>query len=146
MKQLLRGHFLPIDYEQMLYVQYQHCSQGLRIVNDYTEEFYRLNARNNLNELANQIITRYIGGLKDAIQDKLELNAIWSLLQAVSYALKAEMQLSRYNHSRSSQRGFEISTENNKHPSQAAANSSKQLTTPPSGFSKSTHYCWPKGK
>ncbi|PKU77096.1 hypothetical protein MA16_Dca001702 [Dendrobium catenatum] len=97
MKQLLRGHYLPTDYEQMLYQQYQHCRQGNRSVNDYTEEFYRLSARNNLNETANQLVARYIGGLKDSIQDKLELNSVWSLSQAVNYALKVEMQALRHN-------------------------------------------------
>ncbi|PKU86182.1 hypothetical protein MA16_Dca002013 [Dendrobium catenatum] len=95
MKQLLRSHFLPTDYEQMLYLRYQHCNQGSRTVNEYTEEFYRLSARNNLNENTTQIVARYIGGLKDAIQDKLELNSVWSLSQAFNFALKAEMQLSR---------------------------------------------------
>ncbi|XP_028553218.1 uncharacterized protein LOC114580290 [Dendrobium catenatum] len=95
MKQLLRAHFLPTDYEQMLYLRYQHCVQGSRTVNDYTEEFYRLSARNNLNKNTNQMVARYIGGLKDAIQDKLELNSIWSLSQAVNFALKAEIQLAR---------------------------------------------------
>ncbi|PKU87240.1 hypothetical protein MA16_Dca009388 [Dendrobium catenatum] len=125
MKQLLRGHFLPIDFEQMLYVQYQHCSQGSRTVNDYTEEFYRLSARNNLNESANQIVARYIGGLKDAIQDKLELNAIWSLSQAVNYALKAEMQMSRNSHSRSNRRTTEHSVEFSKQHFPNAASATK---------------------
>lgn len=75
----LAENYLPTDYEQMLYQQYQHCRQGNRSVNDYTEEFYCLSARNNLNEMVNQLVARYIGGLKDAIQDKLELNTIWSL-------------------------------------------------------------------
>ncbi|XP_028549168.1 uncharacterized protein LOC110102806 [Dendrobium catenatum] len=107
MKQLLRGHFLPTDYEQMLYLKYQHCTQGARSVNDYTEEFYRLSARNNLHESENQLVARYIGGLKDPIQDKLELNSVWSLSQAVNFALKAESQMQRqaksYSHRRQSQ-------------------------------------------
>lgn len=70
MKQILRAHFLLEDYEQILYLQYQRCSQISRSVNEHTEEFYKLNARINLNESSQQLIARYIGGLRDAIQDK----------------------------------------------------------------------------
>ncbi|XP_020697731.1 uncharacterized protein LOC110110544 [Dendrobium catenatum] len=77
--------------------------KGQRTVNEYTEEFYRLSARNNLQESENQLVARYIGGLKDLIQDKLELNSVWTLSQAVNFALKAENQLLR--HSRGSASG-----------------------------------------
>lgn len=50
MKQQLRNQFLPFDYEQQLYVQYQHYYQGTCSVNAYTEDFYRLSARNCLRE------------------------------------------------------------------------------------------------
>ncbi|XP_020679500.1 uncharacterized protein LOC110097468 [Dendrobium catenatum] len=96
LKQLMRRHFLPTDFEQLLYLQYQQCRQGSRPVHEYTEEFYRLSARNNLLESENQLVARYIGGLKDSLQDKLELNSIWSLSQAVNFALKAENQLQRH--------------------------------------------------
>ncbi|XP_020694313.1 uncharacterized protein LOC110108140 [Dendrobium catenatum] len=76
MKQLLQSHYLPTDYDQILYMKFQQCTQGQRSVSDYTEEFYRLSARNNLNESANQIVARYVGGLKEPIQDKLELNSL----------------------------------------------------------------------
>ncbi|XP_028547507.1 uncharacterized protein LOC110099598, partial [Dendrobium catenatum] len=104
MKQLMRGHFLPTDYEQMLFHQYQHCSQGQRTVSDYTEEFYRLSARNNLRESENQLVARYTGGLREAVQDKLQLNSLWTLSQAVNFALKAELQLSKQSKSYSSRR------------------------------------------
>ncbi|PKU79630.1 putative mitochondrial protein [Dendrobium catenatum] len=104
MKQLLRGHFLPTDYEQMLYLRYQHCVQGLRTVNEYTEEFYRLSARNNLQETENQLVARFVGGLREQLQEKLEMNSIWSLSQAVNFALKAEAQLQRHSRSYSSRR------------------------------------------
>ncbi|XP_028552635.1 uncharacterized protein LOC110101527 [Dendrobium catenatum] len=114
MKQLLRGHFLPTDYEQLLYMQYQHCSQGSRSVNEYTEEFYRLSARNNLNESTNQLVARYVEGLKEAIQDKLELSTVWSLSQAVNYALKEEMQLARQGRSSQGKRVMEQTVESNR--------------------------------
>ncbi|PKU77966.1 uncharacterized protein LOC114579829 [Dendrobium catenatum] len=95
MKQLLRTQFLPTDFEQILYMRYQHCSQGARSVSEYTEEFNRLSARNDLNESTNQLVARYIGGLKDSIQDQLELNSVWSLPQAVNLAMKIEVQQNR---------------------------------------------------
>ncbi|KAI0530516.1 hypothetical protein KFK09_000060 [Dendrobium nobile] len=126
MKQLLRGHYLPTDYEQMLYLQYQHCVQGNRSVNDYTEEFYRLSARNNLNESTNQLVARYIGGLREAIQDKLELNTIWSLSQAVNYAIKEEMQLSRHTRGSQSRRNSETIAEQNRFSNSVTPTSNKQ--------------------
>lgn len=77
----------------MLYLQYKHCNQGGRPLNDYTKEFYWLSARSNLKESTYQLVARYVGGLKEAIQDKLELNTLWSLSQAANYALKAKLQL-----------------------------------------------------
>jgi len=50
MKKLMKLQFLPPDYKQRLYQQYQNCRQGSRSVNGYTEEFYRQNSRNNLSE------------------------------------------------------------------------------------------------
>ncbi|XP_020702838.1 uncharacterized protein LOC110114328 [Dendrobium catenatum] len=117
MKQLLRAHFLPTDYEQMLYLKYQHCSQNHWSVSEYTEEFYSLSARNDLNETTNQLVARYIGGLKDIIQDKLELNSVWSLSQAVNFALKTEMQLARHGKGSSNRRStVETRFENAKSP------------------------------
>ncbi|XP_020674167.2 uncharacterized protein LOC110093578 [Dendrobium catenatum] len=95
LKQMMRSHFLPTDYEQLLYVRYQHYTQNHITVSECTEEFYRLSARNNLHESEKQLVARYIRGLKEAIQDKLELNSVWTLSQAVNFSLKAELQLNR---------------------------------------------------
>ncbi|XP_020696471.1 uncharacterized protein LOC110109634 [Dendrobium catenatum] len=133
MKQLLRGQYLPTDYEQMLYVQYQqYCVQGNRSVNEYTEEFYRLSARNNLNETANQMVARFIGGLKETIQDKLVLNDVWSLSQAVNYALKIEMQLSRPNKGGHYRRNPEVMAENSRPNSVVTPQINKQQNVSPS--------------
>lgn len=95
MKQLLRGHFLPTDYEQILYLQYQRCSQDSRSISAYKEKFYRLNTRVNLNESTQQLIARFIGGLCESIQDKLKLNSVWSLSQAINFTYKVELQINR---------------------------------------------------
>ncbi|KAI0507593.1 hypothetical protein KFK09_013719 [Dendrobium nobile] len=127
LKQLMRRHFLPTDFEQLLYLQYQQCRQGNRPVHEYTEEFYRLSARNNLSESENQLVARYIGGLKESIQEKLELNSVWSLSQAVNFALKAESQLQRHYRTSLPRRSFVDSTAG---PSKTGTPPAKSPTVP----------------
>ena len=64
MRQLLRNRFLPPDYDQMLYKQYQNWKQSNCSIFEYTKEFYRLNARNDLAETESQQVAQYISGLK----------------------------------------------------------------------------------
>lgn len=64
--------------------------QGANSVNQHIEEFYRLSARNNLNEIENQLIAKYSGGLNSVIRDKLELSSILILSQAGNLAQKVE--------------------------------------------------------
>ena len=90
MKGLLKGRFLPADYDQILFIQFQNCAQGNRTVSDYTEEFLRLQVRCNLAETEEQQVARYINGLNDAIQDRLMMQQIWSIDQAQALVLKAK--------------------------------------------------------
>ncbi|KAK1274112.1 hypothetical protein QJS04_geneDACA025083 [Acorus gramineus] len=86
MKQLLRQLFLPINYDQILFQQYQNCHQRNRAVRDYTEEFHRLSSHNDIVETEAQRVARYIGGLKPMIYDLVSLHLIWTLSDAVKMA------------------------------------------------------------
>lgn len=85
------GQFLHADYEQILYRVYLGCMQGSRTISDYTNEFMRLVERNNLLESENQRITRYTSSLKVALQDRIGLQNIWTLQEAINMATKAEI-------------------------------------------------------
>ncbi|CAN6338117.1 unnamed protein product [Urochloa humidicola] len=88
MKALLKARFLPADYEQILFTEFQNCTQGNRSVSDYTEEFLRLQVRCNLVETEDQQVARYINGLHEDIQEQLVMQQIWSIDQAQALALK----------------------------------------------------------
>ena len=60
MRGLLKRDFLHLDYEQILFQQYQMCCQGNRSVYDYTAEFMRLVERNDLRESEGQQAIRYL--------------------------------------------------------------------------------------
>ncbi|KAI6691341.1 hypothetical protein NL676_028169 [Syzygium grande] len=95
MKQKLKKRFLPTDYEQLLFQQFQNCRQSNRSVQAYTEEFLRLSARNNLDESEAQQTARYINGLRLNIQDRVSLHRLFSVEDAQDMARKIEMQLER---------------------------------------------------
>lgn len=91
MKQLMMEKFLPEDYEQILYKMYIECAQGKRTVTEYTAEFLRFSERNDLEETENQKVARYISGLKSSIQERIGLQIVWTVQEASSLALKAEL-------------------------------------------------------
>lgn len=63
MKKLMKARFLPPDYEQTFYNQYQTCRQWGRAIVEYIEEFHQLGAHMNLMENEQHLAARFIGGL-----------------------------------------------------------------------------------
>ena len=58
------------------FIQYQKCQQANCTMNEYTEKFYRLNAWLNFSKTKDQLIVRYIEGLKLVIQDRMALQGV----------------------------------------------------------------------
>jgi hypothetical protein len=78
-----------------MYQRLQNWSQGLKSVDEYTEEFHKLLARVDLSESDEQLVSRYIGGLRIQIQDTVNLFDHVNILSAHQRALLVEKTLAR---------------------------------------------------
>ncbi|GFY81154.1 plastid-lipid associated protein PAP [Actinidia rufa] len=76
---------------------YQGCRQGNRSVQDYDFEFNRLSGRNALTETEGQLVSRFVGGLRQDIQDLVSLHPVSTLNMAIQLAKRAELQLNRHH-------------------------------------------------
>ena len=83
--------FLSEDYKQIMYKMYIECVQGRRTVTEYTAEFFHYSESNDVGDTENQKVARYISGLKTSIQEKMGLQTVWTVAEAASLALKAEL-------------------------------------------------------
>jgi hypothetical protein len=92
MKIKMKSHFLPFGYTQTLFQRLHSLRQGMRSVDDYTEEFYLLVARNDLSETEEQMVARYLEGLRQPLQDAPSLHSLWTVYEAYQCALVAEKQ------------------------------------------------------
>lgn len=94
-KEHVQREFLPFNYSRLLYQRLQHLRQGSRSIDTYTEEFYQLLVRNDLLETNDQIVSRYIGGLRLQFQDTLNMFSPATVSEAHQRALLLEKQLNR---------------------------------------------------
>ena len=60
----MRATFLPHNYIHTLYEQLHNLKQGTQFIHEYTREFYQLVARVDLADLEDQLVSRYIGGMR----------------------------------------------------------------------------------
>ncbi|GJV67926.1 putative nucleotidyltransferase, ribonuclease H, partial [Tanacetum coccineum] len=67
MKKCMRANFIPHNYQRQMYQRLQNLKQGSKSVEDYTTEFYQLIARNDIQEIKDQLVSRYISGLRRAL-------------------------------------------------------------------------------
>ncbi|KAI3709992.1 hypothetical protein L2E82_39765 [Cichorium intybus] len=95
MKKYLRATFLPYNYPRMMYQRLQNLKQGLRTVDEYTTEFYQLLARNEIQENEDQLVARYVGGLKLQIQEVVNMFDPVCISAAHQRALIVEKQARR---------------------------------------------------
>ena len=69
----MRAAFLPHNYMCTLYQQLHNLRQGTQSIDVYTREFYQLIARVDLADSKNQLVSRYIRGIRQQFQDTLNL-------------------------------------------------------------------------
>lgn len=94
MKLKLDEKILSLDYAQTLYQKlHQLIQQPNQSVVDYTEQFYQLLSRSNLRENDDQLVARYVSGLKSKVRGELIMISLSSLEEAYQMALKAEEKL-----------------------------------------------------
>lgn len=66
-------------------------------MSEYTREFHHLRSCNNLQESEEQLVTRFVGGLKDKLKNKLAMHPQYSLTNAINVAERLERQSSCYS-------------------------------------------------
>ena len=86
----MADRFLPPNYQQELFRQYQDCKQGTRTVNKYMEKFDKLANRNDLEETKDQRISRFVHGLQVSIRNQVSLQTQYTLNEAVTLSKKIE--------------------------------------------------------
>ena len=95
MKKYLKRQFLPPDYQDLIYQEYQNCTQLCNSVSGYTKSFYRPQSYLDLNESEEYSISRYKNGLRYAIRAKLSTQSFYCLFDLVLAATHVERLVER---------------------------------------------------
>lgn len=131
MKKHMRRSFLPYNYQRTLYTKLQNLRQGSRTVDEYASDFFEMVARTTLLETEEQLVSRFLGGLRTQLQIPLQQFNPNSVSEAHQRALGMELQYkSNWNSSSSrtrflSQTPTESSVSNNNDSTVSRPNLSK---------------------
>ncbi|RVW45061.1 Transposon Ty3-I Gag-Pol polyprotein [Vitis vinifera] len=117
MKLKMKEHFLPTDYEQLIYTKLFSLKQGTKSVEEYTEEFHELSIRNQVQESDPQLAARYKAGLRMEIQLEMIAAHTYTVDDVYQLALKIEEGLKfRVSRHPSSQMGSTFSNRTTSKP------------------------------
>lgn len=105
----MKAKFMPKEYQLNLFKQLQNLRQKGISIKEYTEEFYRLSIRVGHAKDDMEKVARYINGLRNDIQDEINLLSLKTIEDAYQAGLKVEEKMlrkqSQMNRGRSSVRG-----------------------------------------
>ncbi|XP_022842035.1 uncharacterized protein LOC111365731 [Olea europaea var. sylvestris] len=97
LKKHMKKQFLPYNHVRTMYQKLQNLRQGMKAVDDYTTKFYMLITRNEVMETEEQLVSRYVGGLRPQIQDTLNMFDPVTISETHQRAIQIEKQQSRWN-------------------------------------------------
>lgn len=95
LKKHMRKTFIPHNFERLLFQRFHNIRQGARAVEDYANEFYQMLSRVDIHDSEDQLVARFIAGLRPQLQNMLHQFDPGSVSEARQRAVLVEQQ-SRY--------------------------------------------------
>ena len=92
LKKHMRKTFIPYNFECLLFQKFHNIKQGPRSVEDYSNEFYQMLTRVDINDSEDQLVARFIAGLRPQLQNMLHQFDLGSVTEARQRALLVEQQ------------------------------------------------------
>lgn len=92
LKKKMRKRFLPFNYDQLMFQRLHSLRQGNDSVEEYSTQFFLLLTRVDLRDSDQQIVIRFVCGLRKNIRDHLNLLNPHTVGEAHQQALTLEAQ------------------------------------------------------
>ena len=103
MKLKMKEHFLPTNYEQLVYTKLFSLKQDTKSIEEHTKEFHELSIRNQVRESDAQFAARYKAGLRMNIKLEMTATHTYTVDDVYQLAFKIEgglkFRASRYRNS-----------------------------------------------
>lgn len=92
LKKHMRKSFIPYNFERLLFQKFHNIRQGSRPVEDYANEFDQMLTRVDIHDSEDQLVARFIAGLRPKLQNMLHQFDPCSVSEARQRALLVEHQ------------------------------------------------------
>ena len=92
LKKHMRKTFIPYNFEHLLFQKFHNIRQGNRSIEDYSTEFYQMMTRIDIHDSEDQLVARFIAGLRPQLQTMLHQFDPCSISEARQRALLVEQQ------------------------------------------------------
>lgn len=86
----MNKNFLPYNYDQLMFQKLQNLRQGSRTVDEYATKFFKMMNHVEIRDTENQLVMRFVEGLRQQIQTTLNLFRPHALSEAHQQALTVE--------------------------------------------------------